>query len=123
MKQFEIENLEEISNLNMANLFNVYDEPKLGTNYKTYSINRSINFVNLDESSTDNVGVFLKYTTELMDTLPLISYKFYGTIELWWLVAKVNNIVDPTIDLKIGTKIRVLQSEVANQVLENIRGN
>lgn len=37
----------------------------------------------------------------------LISQLFYGTPELWWLIAEVNDIVDPLTGVAPGTTIRV----------------
>lgn len=38
--------------------------------------------------------------------LDLISYKFYGTPFLWWLIAYASNIVDP-ISVSVGTVLRI----------------
>jgi len=121
MKQFEISELESISALNFANIFNVYDEPKLGATFKTYNINRTLNFTDLDKTSTDNNGLFTPHRVESGDTWTTLSFKFYQTIELWWLVAKVNNIIDPTEDPTIGSVIRILKSDTVNDILTSIR--
>lgn len=39
--------------------------------------------------------------------LDLISQKFYGVPDLWWVIALVNNIVDPLVGAPVGTNIRV----------------
>ena len=39
--------------------------------------------------------------------LDLISQKYYGTPELWWVVALVNNIRDPLVGAEVGQTIRV----------------
>lgn len=41
--------------------------------------------------------------------LDLISQQFYGTPELWWAVALVNNLVDPLIGFLAGQTIRIPQ--------------
>jgi hypothetical protein len=123
MKQFEISELEEISTLNYANIFNVFDEPKLGVNFKTYSINRSLNFYGTNEASADNSSLFTPYLVVYSDTWATISFQFYQTIELWWLVCKINNIVNPTIDPVIGKTIKVLDSSIVNTILRQIREN
>jgi nucleoid-associated protein YgaU len=123
MKQFEISELEDISALNFANCFNVYDEPKLGVSYKTYNINRTMTFPDLDDSSTNNNSLFVKYLVEVGDTWTTISFKFYQNIELWWLVAKVNNIIDPSKDPITGTFIRILKGEFVNQTLQEMSEN
>jgi len=37
----------------------------------------------------------------------LVSQLFYGTPDLWWLIAEVNNIIDPLVGVAAGTVIRV----------------
>jgi len=39
--------------------------------------------------------------------LDLISQKFYGIPDLWWVIALVNNILDPLVGAPVGTNIRV----------------
>lgn len=121
MKQFEIPELEKLSALSFANIFHVNDEPKLGSNFKTYSINRTINFNDLNNKSTTNNALFIPYKVIANDNWTIISYKFYQTIELWWLIAKVNNIKNPTEDPVVGTTIKILASDVINQVLGIVR--
>lgn len=37
----------------------------------------------------------------------LISYKFYGTVDYWWVLCFVNEIIDPISDIKAGTLLRI----------------
>lgn len=39
--------------------------------------------------------------------LDLISQKFYGTPELWWVIALVNNIRDPIVGASVGQHVRI----------------
>ena len=39
--------------------------------------------------------------------LDLIANNFYGTPALWWVIASVNNIVDPLLSVPQGTSIRI----------------
>jgi len=43
--------------------------------------------------------------------LDLISQQFYGTPELWWVVAIVNNLIDPLVGFVTGQTIRVPKRE------------
>jgi hypothetical protein len=55
--------------------------------------------------------------------LDLISYAEYGSVELWWLVGKVNNIIDPLQDVKTGDVLRVpsiVQLEAYLQLVKSI---
>ncbi len=121
MKQFEISELDKLSALSFANIFNVNDEPKLGPTFKTYSINRTLNFTDLNDTTTTNNSLFIPYKVIAEDNWTIISFKFYQTIELWWLIAKVNNIADPTVDPIVGSTIKILKSDVVNQILSVLR--
>jgi len=39
--------------------------------------------------------------------LDLISNTFYGTPNLWWVIALVNDVLDPLVGVPQGTQIRV----------------
>lgn len=111
MKQIEIKDLqpsERIASNDMANVFNVYDDAELGFNYKTYSINRTINFVGIDNISSN---LYSNYEVKMDDTWALISYKKYGTTRLWWLVCKMNSIFNPCENPIVGTKVKILKDE------------
>ena len=53
--------------------------------------------------------------TDTMYTVPagglyrfdLISAQFYGVPDLWWVIALVNNVIDPILTVPPGTLIRV----------------
>lgn len=39
--------------------------------------------------------------------LDLLASDFYGTPQLWWVLASVNNILDPLVSVPAGSSIRV----------------
>lgn len=39
--------------------------------------------------------------------LDLLANDFYGTPQLWWVLASVNNMLDPLVGVPAGTGIRV----------------
>lgn len=43
--------------------------------------------------------------------LDLLANDFYGTPQLWWVLASVNNILDPLVSVPEGTSIRVPTKE------------
>jgi hypothetical protein len=55
-----------------------------------------------------------------VNRLDLISYRFYGTSMLWWVIARVNNMLDPLVGptlkqtLRIPTKSRLASLGVLN---------
>jgi hypothetical protein len=103
-----------ITNYDLANMFNIYTDNKLGSLYKTYNLNRSITIKGLGNIPATQITT---YTVRAGDTLNLISYNLYGTIELWWLLAKINNIQDAAINLQPGWVLYTLNRGIANQIL------
>jgi hypothetical protein len=53
---------------------------------------------------TDNLFII---PLEGVNRLDLISDEFYGTPELWWVLARVNNIQDALVGVPVGTTIRI----------------
>ena len=116
MKQNEITTLPRLSNENFANFFNVSQK---GNNY-IYNINKTIYFDNITSLSPN---YYEKYTIQLNDQWTTISFKFYGTIELWWIICKINNIKDPSTELIPGTIINIPSQDAVLLVLNNIKVN
>lgn len=42
-----------------------------------------------------------------VERLDLISFSFFGTPELWWVIARLNNMQDPLTAVPVGTRIRI----------------
>lgn len=51
--------------------------------------------------------IFYTVTAGKANRLELISYNQYGTTELWWVIATVNDISDPFVEAVPGTVLRV----------------
>jgi nucleoid-associated protein YgaU len=115
MKITEIDNYKNyITNYDLANMFNVYTDNKLGPLYKTYNLNRSITIKGIGNIPATSITT---YKVKESDTLNKISFDLYGTIELWWLLAKINNIKDACINLQPGWVLYTLNKSVVNQIL------
>jgi hypothetical protein len=81
-------NNNKIDEYNFANIFNIVDIDK-----KSYfNITKTISFVNVDKISPE---LYLNYKITPLDTWPNLSFKFYNTYKLWWLICKFNNIKNP----------------------------
>lgn len=73
-------------------------------------------FLNIFRSVTRIQGqtdyfLFEEYVTNEEDWFDLISYRFYGTPNLWWVVAVMNDVVNPFEYLDVGISIQVLKSD------------
>jgi hypothetical protein len=53
--------------------------------------------------------------------LDSISYKFYGTPALWWVLARVNNIEDPLVGVALNATIRIpTKARLASEGILNV---
>lgn len=112
MKQSEFKDLPELSFYRYENFFNIYEDEE---QRKFYNLLRSVNIIPANDSIAED-----EYIVALNDTWINISYKYYGTIYLWWLVCEYNNIEDPTKIPEPGTKIKLLKSEFVWSVINNL---
>lgn len=113
MYQNAISELPNLSEEKYENIFSVYLDEN----------NRY--FYNLLQAVTlpDNLpgGFFDEYIIVPNDTLPFISYKVYGTINLWWVVCIANNINDPTKPLEVGLKLKVPKPSIVRTIVQQIK--
>ena len=97
------------------NVFNVYSDSDVGY---FYNLLKTVNFpTDLDSS------VYDIYTISPSDTWPLISWKVYNSIMLWWAICALNNIQNPLIMPPVGTEIKILKVRYLQSVLSNITTN
>ena len=53
--------------------------------------------------------------------LDSISYKFYGTPALWWVIARVNNLEDALVGFELNQTIRVpTKARLASEGILNV---
>jgi len=77
-----------------------------------YTVNDTIVFglmqdVVVPHSSDD----LIKVSPGQEDRLDLISTQSYGTPNLWWVIARVNDLLDPDIGFEVAQQIRVPTKE------------
>ena len=119
MKQNDIINdkidltLKKLKPQNLENLWNIHTTEE-GAYF--YNLLKTVNF-----PDDLNPNIYGEYTTEPGDTWPLIAYKHYEDVSLWWLLCMLNNIQDPTAQPTPSTKIKILAVDIARDVLTEIR--
>jgi hypothetical protein len=64
----------------------------------------------------DDIYIFSRESEKLEH----ISYRFYGTPEYWWVIAKANNISNGSIFLKPGRQLRIPQSTSIQEILNSL---
>jgi len=124
MKQSDFKDLPELSIYRYENFFNIYED---ASNNKFYNLLRSINVFPAQNSSIED-----EYTVQINDTWVLISYKYYGTMYLWWLVCEYNRVsgffseisfnktLNPTINPEPGTKLKLLKKDYVSVVISSL---
>ena len=99
----------------ISNIFSVEQNTNSDGSVDTfYNLNDGLVIEGIDEIPSDGVKV---YKVISGDTLKSISYKIYGTINYWWLIAKLNRIDDAFIMLEAGTTLRVLDEEYMKYIV------
>jgi hypothetical protein len=111
-KQSDFEDLPKLSFYRYENFFNIHEDEYKN---KYYNLLRSINIFPANDSSAED-----EYLVESGDTWVYISYKFYNTIDLWWLICEYNQIKNPTQLPEVGKKIKVLKKELVWAVISEI---
>jgi len=102
----------------LANAFNVYTDQDLGEPYKAYNINKTVVLKGLDDLPLNS---FEYYQVQNHDTWNLISYKIYGTIQLWWLILKANKITNAMIEPKAGWVLKILPKSTVSDILVQMK--
>jgi hypothetical protein len=92
---------------NLANLFNIAVTPD---NYNAFLINKSIFFKNTDNNMA--ASNFDLYEVRQYDTWTNISFKYYQTIELWWLICKTNEVINPFVMPDPGTLLKIMKKNI-----------
>lgn len=91
-----------------------------------YDSDENIKFVDIFNSyvlneNTFNNTFFYPYLVEHDDWWENISFEVYGTQYLWWVLALVNNVVNPFEELNVGEEIMVLKPTYIYNILKDIK--
>ncbi len=97
----------------MANMFNVYTDEN-GVEF--YNLFQSINI----EGDIDPT-LYTEHVWSGTDDYYSLSYEYYNTTRLWWVILVANKIVNPFDDLLAGTRLKILKAPVVTQILSQIR--
>ena len=108
--------IQKLDRYDFANLFNVVNKGE-----KSYfNLCKNIYFDNTQYLSSDMVDI---YTIVENDSWSSISYKFYRTYKLWWLICKMNNVKNPFYELIPGKEIKIPSKEMVDAILAVIKSN
>lgn len=102
-----------IGSYNYENMFNVYIDDD-GVYF--YNILKNLYFP--EEMSPSLFTTIQPLPGEL---LPQLSYRLYKVVNLWWLIAGVNDIKNPLEPLNADDTLKVVSSPVIRTVLNQIK--
>ncbi len=112
MNQNKISDLPALKIENLENIFQVYTDEN---NRYFYNLLQTINIpLNLPK------GYYIFHTTKYNETWPNISYKYYQTPNLWWIIVAANNILNPVIQPEPSSRIKIIKPEIVRNMLVEI---
>jgi hypothetical protein len=110
--QNDIEELTPLELYNFENIFKLYKDGE----YYFYNILKTINFPEkLDDS------YYEKYRVKSSMPLTALSFKFYNTTKLWWLIVLCNNINNPVQFITPGTTLKVIIPQFVPMIMDAIK--
>lgn len=100
----------QLSKYNLANIFSI-----VNLNQNSYfNLSKTLTIKN----SQDTKSIYYQvYQVSDSDTWTGISYKFYKTVQLWWLICKFNDIKQPFQQLVPGLFLKIPTEFIVNQIL------
>jgi len=103
-----------MSSYRFENFFKVFTDNDYDWSF--YNILKNISIFPADDPSVED-----DYIIRPGDTWVYISYKYYNTMDLYWLVMEYNNIRNPTKFPEVGTKIKLLNASYVYPVLTELK--
>lgn len=103
---------ETLHQFDMANIFPVYEDQD---GLQFYNLFQSINI----EGDIDPT-LYTEHPWSGTDNFYHLSYKYYNTTRLWWVILTANNIINPFDDIAPGTKLKILKQPVISQILSQM---
>lgn len=104
-------NLKSTSFLNLFNILKEWNNEKFLNIWRTYSIN----------TTNANIKYFETYKLEDNDWWENIAFKYYGNVNLWWVIAMFNNINNPFEEMEPGKSIYILKEQYLYQLLTEMK--
>jgi len=102
-----------IGSYNYENMFNVYIDDD---DMYYYNVLRNLHF------PTDIAPTLFTVISPLPgELLPQLSYRLYKVVNLWWMIAGVNDIKNPLDPLNGDDKIKVVSSAVIQNIISRMR--
>lgn len=95
-----------------AQIFNLYEDE----NSQLYF--NLLNDISIDGDIDPSLYDEIFYNSE--ENWYDLSYRYYGTTRLWWMILISNNIVNPFEDIKTGDRIKIIKKNIISDILAQI---
>ena len=115
--KYEVEVLLKLSKdqeFKLERVFDVYKQS--GSKHFYYNLLNTIRFPN-----NINKTAYSVYHVMANETWTVISFKHYGRIDLWWLIASINQIQDTFTPLEPGTRLMIPTGAAVRVIIDEIK--
>jgi hypothetical protein len=104
----------------LTNFFTVEEKTERNGSVVTFfNLNDGVSIDGIEELHPEQMT---KYRCRSGDNLRFISYREYGSIHYWWLIAKINHINDVLEPLDVGRELLLLPKQHMNYIMDLITG-
>lgn len=104
--------------VDLSNTFDVVEHVNgNGTVDSAYNYNISCGIVDISDIPKRLIRY---YMVRQNDTLKLISYKLFDTIDFWWLIAKINHIDDVLAPLTVGAPLITFDKQTMGAIYSEV---
>ena len=106
--------------VDLTNFFTVEEKTERNGSVVTFfNLNDGVSIDGIEELRPEQMT---KYRCRSGDNLRFISYREYGSIHYWWLIAKINHIEDALEPLEGGRELLLLPKQHMNYIMDLITG-
>lgn len=121
MKLSDIDDYEYSPNpFDLTNYFTVEEKTEENGSVTTYfNLNDGVFIDGIDKLPKDRLST---YRCRHGDNLRFISYREYGSVRYWWMIAKINHIEDSFAPLEAGSTLYLLPKEHMNYIMNVMMG-
>ena len=121
MKINEVEDYDYVPDkFDLTNFFTVNEKTeKNGSVVTFFNLNDGVTIDGMDGLQKEQMKI---YRCKSGDNLRFISYREYGSVHYWWMIAKMNHIEDALEPLDGGREIYLLPQQHMNYIMDLIMG-
>ena len=104
--------LSSVSQLRLFNILKDWDETKFLNIWRAYDLNTE---------GLERMSMFIHHKVDDNDWWDSISKTYYGSENLWWVIALFNEVNNPFEELEAGKTINILKENYLYTLMKEIR--